>query len=109
MHSQYFMYPYYCYWQNEQKTNKEVIYECPDCEHKNVNPDPDDEGDRVCEECGCILPEKMKYICDVCEHENIDPEQNSDGDYICENCGSALDVEVRRKIQFGRLYRIFLK
>ena len=34
-------------------------YTCPDCGHVTVGPEPDEEGDRICEECGCILPEKV--------------------------------------------------
>lgn len=70
------------------------LYECPDCGHETANPEPDDEGDRICEECGCILAEKVKYDCEKCEHENVDPEQNEDGEYICEECGEVMDVEV---------------
>ena len=81
---------------NDEQNPKNVVYECPDCEHKNINPEPDEDGDRVCEDCGCILPEKEIFECDVCKHENIEPEKNEDGDYLCENCGSALDIEVNR-------------
>lgn len=38
---------------------KKSEYPCPDCGHTTVNPEPDDEGDRICEECGCILAEKV--------------------------------------------------
>ena len=66
-----------------------------------INPEPDEDGDRVCEECGCILPEKIKYECDSCQHENIDPEPNENGEYTCENCGSALEVEVEVSRKFA--------
>ncbi len=80
------------------KDSKDVVYDCPDCDHKMVNPKPDEEGDLVCEECGCILPEKHGYKCDVCNHVTLEPERDRDGDYFCENCGSALEVEVSTKI-----------
>lgn len=73
---------------------REIRYECPDCEHITINPEPDDEGDRICEECGCILPEKYHCNCDSCGYENIDPEPNEDGAYLCENCGEEIEVEV---------------
>lgn len=73
---------------------KEDEYECPDCGHVTMNPEPDDEGDRICEECGCILPEKLRCECAKCGHENVDPEVNEDGEYLCEECGEPLDVEV---------------
>lgn len=69
-------------------------YECPDCGHITVNPQPDDEGDRICEDCGCILPEKIRCECEKCGHENVDPQPNEDGEYVCEECGEALDIEV---------------
>jgi hypothetical protein len=27
-----------------------------------MNPLPDEDGDRICEECGCILPEKVSTV-----------------------------------------------
>lgn len=84
----------------DEKNPKNAVYECPDCEHKTINPEPDEDGDRVCEDCGCILPEKEMFECDICKHENIEPEKNEDGDYLCENCGSALDIEVNRFFWF---------
>lgn len=77
----------------DDRNPKMSTYVCPECKHENINPQPDDEGDRVCEECGCILPEKKTYECDVCKHETIDPKLNKRGDFVCENCGSALDVD----------------
>ena len=74
---------------------REIPYECPDCEHITINPEPDDEGDRICEECGCILPEKYHCNCESCGYENIDPEPDEEGNYLCENCGEELEVEVR--------------
>lgn len=65
-----------------------------------MNPEPDEEGDRICEECGCILPEKNRLQCEICQHENIEPKKNEEGDFLCEHCGSALDVDVSRKINF---------
>lgn len=73
---------------------KDEEYECPDCGHITVNPEPDDEGDRICEECGCILPEKLRCVCKKCGHENVDPEPNDAGAYVCEECGDPLDVGV---------------
>ncbi len=63
-----------------------------------MNPERDEEGDMVCDECGCILPEKNEYECDVCKHVTVDPEKDTDGDYFCENCGSALEVDVSTNI-----------
>jgi len=79
--------------EDDQNADK-IIYECPDCDHKNIDPQPDEEGDRVCEECGCILPEKEVFECEVCTHKTLEPKRNKDGDFLCEHCGSALDVDV---------------
>jgi transcription initiation factor TFIIIB Brf1 subunit/transcription initiation factor TFIIB len=81
---------------------REIPYVCPDCEHITMNPEPDDEGDRICEECGCILPEKYHCNCESCGYENIDPEPDEDGNYLCENCGEELEVEVRGRSDGSR-------
>ena len=78
----------------DEQEPKRTVYDCPECDHKTVDPEPDEDGDRVCDECGCILPEKKAYECESCQHETIDPKKNEDGDFVCENCGSALDVDV---------------
>jgi len=89
------------------KKSKDVVYDCPDCDNKMVNPERDEEGDMVCDECGCILPEKNEYECDVCKHVTVDPEKDTDGDYFCENCGSALEVdEEDRRTAADRLREI---
>ena len=77
-----------------KQNQREIPYECPDCAHITINPEPDEEGDRICEECGCILPEKYKCTCDSCGHENVYPQPDEDGNYLCENCGEELEVEV---------------
>ena len=73
---------------------KDEKYECPDCGHITVNPEPDDEGDRICEECGCILFEKVRCVCEKCGHENVEPQPDEDGLYACEECGDPLNLEV---------------
>jgi len=73
---------------------KDDEYECPDCGHITLNPQPDSDGDRICEECGCILPEKLRFECEKCGHENVDPLPNEDGEYVCEECGEPLDIAV---------------
>mmetsp|Transcript_46082 Transcript_46082/g.112544 ORF Transcript_46082/g.112544 Transcript_46082/m.112544 type:complete len:536 (+) Transcript_46082:66-1673(+) len=72
---------------------EDAIYECPDCDHHNVNPVPDDEGDLVCEDCGCILPPKLAVDCAACGHTNVEPVMDEEGDYVCQHCGEVLDVE----------------
>jgi DNA-directed RNA polymerase subunit RPC12/RpoP len=38
---------------------QDEVYPCANCNHNNVNPERDEDGDLVCEECGHILPEPV--------------------------------------------------
>lgn len=35
----------------------DVIHTCVQCGHGNLNLEPDEDGDYVCEECGHVIPE----------------------------------------------------
>ena len=39
----------------------QAVLTCPGCGYGNVNPEPDEEGDYVCAECGEILEVKVIY------------------------------------------------
>ena len=47
----------FSFWANQK--GEDQVYTCPDRGHDNVNPERDEDGDLVCEECGTVLPETV--------------------------------------------------
>ena len=93
----------------------DIIHTCVQCGHGNLNLEPDEDGDYVCEECGHVIPEGNAapanggghdhdhshdhhavgeedaiYECPDCDHQNINPVPDDEGDLVCEGTFSIL-------------------
>jgi DNA-directed RNA polymerase subunit RPC12/RpoP len=78
--------------------NEKVIH-CDHCNYENVNLEPDEDDDLVCEDCGHVIDppsggDNNIYKCMHCDHLNEDLEPDEDGDLVCQGCGHVMEPDV---------------
>jgi hypothetical protein len=64
--------------EEEEEEEGAPEYHCENCEHDNVNPERDEDGDLCCEECGEVLAEQNVSLpaCSVCMPVTLSSERN---------------------------------
>jgi len=72
---------------SKPNSNQLKVISCDHCNFENVNLEPDEDGDLVCEECGHVMEPDIIHICEHCDYENKNLERDEEGDLVCQECG----------------------